>query len=337
MMISRESCLHQLNHFLIFFYVCYFLAATGALILIVHVPGFAGVILLVCLPQFYLLYILIKLIQTLTSIYKLSDIDFPEISESVGTSKIICLLIQNLQDLHSRQDSYLLLQKQAQLDAMQSQIQPHFLYNALDSIRGLAFSENAFQTAEMTEALSIFYRNSIGKSTEMISLEQELKNVENYVKIQRYRFGNRFEFVLDIAPQYSYLLHFYQIPKLTIQPIIENAIYHGIDRQAKGGMICLSLLSTQSRLIISIKDNGQGIEENHLLKLNENFAKPIDCPKNTTRKTHTGIALTNINSRIKMIYGTNYGLTAYSAPNLGSEFQISLPIVSMDLKEEEDL
>lgn len=337
MVISRESCFHQLNHFLIFIYVCCFLAAAGDLILMVRVPGFAGTILILCLPEFYLFYILIKLIQTLISVYKLSDIAFPEISKPVGTSKIVCLLIQNLQELHSRQDNYLLLQKQAQLDTMQSQIQPHFLYNALDSIRGLAFSENAFQTAEMAEALSVFYRNSIGKSTEMISLEQELKNVENYVKIQRYRFGNRFEYIQDIAPQYSSLLHSYRIPKLTIQPIIENAIYHGIDRQAKGGMIHLSLLSTQSRLIISVKDNGQGIEENLLLQLNENFAKSADCHKDTTQKSHTGIALTNINSRIKMIYGPNYGLTAYSAPNLGSEFQIALPFISMDSKEEEDL
>ena len=337
MMISRESCLHRLNCFLIFIYIYCLLTAAGYLILLIQTEKAARIPLILCLPAFYLFFILIKLLQKLISIYQSSDIDLPEFSEPVNTSRIICLLLQNLQELHSKQYEYLLLQKQAQLDAMQSQIQPHFLYNALDSIRGLAFSENAMKTAEMAESLSIFYRNSIGRSTEMISLEQELKNVENYVKIQRYRFGNRFEFILETTPQHSSLLHSYRIPKLTIQPVVENAIYHGIDRQAKGGVIRLSFLSTQSRLIISVKDNGQGMDETSLLQLNETLAKSIDDCENTSRSPHTGIALTNINSRIKMIYGTAYGLTAYSAPNLGSEFQIILPLTPVDWKEKEDL
>lgn len=336
-MISRQTCLHHLNRFLILICTCCISTAAGHLILLIQFRRAAGIVLLLCLPGFYLFFILIKLLKKLISIYETPDIAPPEVSGSIGITKIAFLLLQNLQDIHSRQDNYEILQKQAQLDAMQSQIQPHFLYNALDSIRGLAFSENAVQTAEMAEALSIFYRNSIGKSTEMISLEQEFRNIENYVKIQRYRFGNRFEFIPEIPPHNSSLMHTYRIPKLTIQPIVENAIYHGIDRQSEGGVIRLSLLTTQSRLIISVKDNGQGMEESSLLKLNEKFSGSAEKCEDTAQKSHTGIALTNINSRIKMIYGADYGLTAYSAPGLGSEFQIILPLASKNSKEEEDL
>lgn len=279
-----------------------------------------------CLLLIFALRIGYRLTDKIAAIYTLPDVTFPEPPHRMNTVMLLGLLLENMETIHSRQYQYQLLQKEAQLDAMQSQIQPHFLYNALDSIRGLALAENALQTAEMTEALSVFYRNSIGKPTKMLTLGQEIRNVENYVKIQRFRFGERFELVKEFSPEAECLFHTYYLPKLTIQPVVENAIYHGIDRQAAGGIITLSLTATQSRLIISVKDNGQGMPEQTLLLLNQSFRENAPCLKEQDENKHTGIALANINSRIRMIYGDKYGLTAYSLEGLGSEFQIILPL-----------
>lgn len=274
----------------------------------------------------YCFYIGIQLCDKIINIYSLPNVSFPDPPAQSNTITLLLCLLSNLETTQAQQYQYLLLQKEAQLDAMQSQIQPHFLYNALDSIRGLALNENALQTAEMTEALSVFYRNSIDNSTKMCPLEQELKNVENYVKIQRFRFGNRFELVKNISSHILPLLDTYYLPKLIIQPLVENAIYHGIDRRTAGGIITLSIITTQSRLLISIKDNGQGIASKSLAILNQSFAENSAFPNKKNDNSRTGIALTNINSRIKMIYGNEYGLTAYSMEGMGSEFQIRLPL-----------
>lgn len=291
----------------------------------------------VCLLLIFAFKIGCRLTDRITAIYSLPDATFPEPPRRMGSARLLGLLLEHMETIHSRQYQYQLLQKEAQLDAMQSQIQPHFLYNALDSIRGLALTENAHQTAEMAEALSVFYRNSIGKPTKLLPLEQEIKNVDNYVKIQRFRFGERFELIKEFSPEAESLFHTYYLPKLTIQPVVENAIYHGIDRQSSGGIITLSLTVTQSRLIISVKDNGQGMPEQTLLLLNQSFRENTPYLKEPDENRHTGIALTNINSRIKMIYGDEYGLTAYSLEGLGSEFQISLPLkASAGTAERED-
>lgn len=222
--------------------------------------------------------------------------------------------------------SYQLLEKQAQMDAMQGQIQPHFLYNALDSIRGLAVEEHAARTADMAEALAVLYRSLIGRFSDLLTLEQEIQNIDNYVKIQQYRFGNRFSLEKDIGSPVSDMMMNYRLPKLTLQPIVENAIYHGIDKLAGSGVIRISAYTTQSRLVISIKDNGLGMDEATLLAMNRRLMEGEPGISESASKNN-GIALDNVNARIKMLFGAQYGLTVFSTKNVGTEVQLSLPLL----------
>jgi len=219
-----------------------------------------------------------------------------------------------------------ILQKQAHLDALQNQINPHFLYNALDSIRGLALEQGAEETADMTEALASFFRFSISKTNDFISLSQELANTENYIKIQKYRFSNRFELRKEIEISDEQLEE-YKVPKLMLQPIIENSLNHGLADMTANGVITIRITDTQSRLLISISDNGSGMDDNLLRSLNQRFQEPHLLTSPTDKGgRRSGIALMNINSRLKLLFGNRFGLTAYSTKGVGTEIQIAIPL-----------
>ena len=231
-----------------------------------------------------------------------------------------------------QQYPYQLLQKQAQLDALQHQINPHFLYNALESIRGLAIQQSAEETADMVEALSTLFRFSISKTNDFIPLSQELANIDNYIKIQKYRFNNRFDLHKEIELSAAQLNE-YRIPKLTLQPIVENALEHGLKDIRASGLISLRIVPTQTRLLISISDNGFGMDDNLLRSLNERFLEPVSNSSISELSTKSnGIALINVDTRLKLIFGNRFGLTAYSTKNLGTEIQISLPLITEEIK-----
>lgn len=220
-----------------------------------------------------------------------------------------------------------LLQKQAEFDAMKSQINPHFLYNTLDTIRGYAQIENAPLTSDMIEVLSRIFRYTISQKNELITLRQELSILFDYIKIQEYRLNQHIVFLQNIDPD----LHVmdYKIPKLIIQPFIENALNHGMKGITKDFIITLHVYSTQSRLIISISDNGSGMTPQQLMALNRCLAEGdqgnVHTIEQKRNRSGTGIALTNVNARVKLFFGEAYGVTAYSTQGAGSEFQISLP------------
>lgn len=218
----------------------------------------------------------------------------------------------------------LLLQKQAEIAALQSQINPHFLHNTLDSIRGLAMEENAHQTCDMVGSLSRFLRYTIGQKSDMISLNQELDSVKNYMNIQRYRFADRFSLKVSIEPEDQQFLH-YCIPKLTLQPLIENAIYHGLNSIASGGLIEISCTVTPTRLILMVSDNGVGIPADALAAINARLREGINR-REGPEQVASGVALYNVNARIKLVYGERYGLTLYSLPNVGTQVEIALPL-----------
>lgn len=226
-----------------------------------------------------------------------------------------------------REYSAKLLQKQAELDSMQSQINPHFLYNTLDSIRGQALEEGSVETAEMIESLSILFRYTIGQRGDILPLDQEFKNVDNYIKIQQYRFNNRFEVIKDIDENDSRILNC-MLPKLTLQPIIENALYHGLDNVSSNGKITISAYTTQSRLIISVTDNGDGMDSEQLKALNQKLLDNIHfTTKDNSSTRGSGMALINVNARIKLLFGDKYGLIAYSTKNVGTKIEIVLPLM----------
>lgn len=205
---------------------------------------------------------------------------------------------------------------------LQSQINPHFLYNALDSIRGLALIENSPKTAEMSEALGAFFRYNISHSISIVELECELQNIENYFIIQKYRFSNRFKLEYDFDRNDMDILK-YPIPKLTIQPLVENAVFHGLEPKRDNGKVIIKIEKTSTRLFIYVKDNGIGMDTSMVSALNERLRNGVSVWDDNN--VGNGIGLVNICQRIHSIYGHAYGACLSSTYGLGTEIEITLP------------
>lgn len=233
------------------------------------------------------------------------------------------LVIQHFYDLLGKQDMINLSKKQAEYLALQNQINPHFLYNTLEAIRGDAISEGAFAIAQTTEALSTFFRYTITETGNLVTVANELENIKNYFMIQQYRFGEKMqmEIVTDDDPQ----LFSYQIPKLTLQPIIENAIYHGLENKVDGGVITIRMQTTERRLLISIADNGVGMKQEDVNWINGYLDKVSLSYIDGEAGNRKGIALRNVSQRIKLLFGEQYGIQLYSMIGMGTEVRIHLP------------
>ena len=215
-----------------------------------------------------------------------------------------------------------LLKTQAQINALHSQINPHFLYNTLEMIRSQALDRDVSEIADMAETLANMFRYNIGQPQSLATFEQELENVKNYFLIQQYRFQNRFELQIDIDSEDSEILEC-QIPRLTIQPIVENAVHHGLERRSGKGMVRISAFLTEQRLIIRISDDGAGMSRTQAEALREKLNAGMDGI--ITSGTRHGIALVNINERLKLYFGEEYGLSFSSAEQCGTIVELILP------------
>ena len=207
------------------------------------------------------------------------------------------------------------------IDYLSKQINTHFFYNTLDSIRGRAYCDGAYFVADMIETLSAFFRYSISRKGNIVSIQDELQNLNSYMKIQMFRFGDRIQY--HVVTELKNLEQ-YQIPKLTLQPIVENSIIHGIEHYEKGGKIDVQIEETDSTVLIHVRDNGIGIKKEILDQINYNFENNYFESAELLKK-HLNIALNNINNRICLLYGTKYHLHIFSTQNLGTEVQITLP------------
>lgn len=215
------------------------------------------------------------------------------------------------------------LRQETELIALQSQINPHFLYNTLDSIRGLALLNDVKEIADMTEALSKLFRNMIAKEGKLITLEEEFEAVENYMIIQQFRFNNKFEYVKKIEDEEVLK---YKVSNLILQPIVENAIMHGLEKKHGRGKVVVSAYATERRLIINVEDNGLGISTEKLEYLNS-VLKSKKLNQNDHSKSRMGIALTNINQRIQLQFGSKYGINIMSTKNLNTVVELVLPLI----------
>lgn len=215
--------------------------------------------------------------------------------------------------------------KQAEYLALQNQINPHFLYNTLEAIRGDALCEGAKGIADTTKALATFFRYTITEVGYEVTLEDELHNVENYFTIQQYRFGERLQMNI-VMPEEDNQLMQARIPKLTLQPLVENAILHGLENKVGSGTVTLLIEASEHNLYITIKDNGIGIEEEQLRKLNARFNQ-VAGEQEREHFEQGSIALVNVNSRIRLLYGMEYGLHIYSVLGMGTKAKITLPML----------
>lgn len=275
----------------------------------------------VLLPCIRLQYFLIKYLKTrkIEELFQKDWSFWPEMDALVHDIKAIM-------DEHLK-DSYQLKRKQAEFLALQNQINPHFLYNALEAIRGDAIVEGMKKIADTTRALAIFFRYTITEVENLVRLEDEIDNAENYFIIQKYRFGDKLNMFMEI-PDGNYELLQALLPKLTLQPIIENAIYHGLERKLGGGEVRIIIENTVTNLIIRIKDNGIGIPFNQLIELNQVFKneKKAYTGSEEEKSRKGGIALPNVNNRIKLLFGEDYGLHIYSGETVGTEVKIIVPL-----------
>lgn len=244
------------------------------------------------------------------------------------------LIFEEQQDVLKHIDSLLdernmirLSTKQAELLALQNQINPHFLYNTLEAIRSDALCAGLDSIANTTEALATFFRYTISDMGSLATVETELDNIENYFSIQKYRFGDKFAMNVDYSPDDDILS--LKLPKLTLQPIVENAIFHGLESRAEGGRIDISLEITAKALYISVRDNGVGISEDRLEEINDRLAHVSLSGEgeNETARKKGGIALNNIARRIRLLFGEDYGLHLYSISGTGTDVRIKVPII----------
>lgn len=220
--------------------------------------------------------------------------------------------------------------RQAQYLALQNQINPHFLYNTLDGIRSEALISGLSNVADMTEALATFFRYTISKVENLVTVEEELDNCRTYFKIQQYRFGDRIQLQIEIDEDDSEEINHYLIPKLTLQPILENSIIHGTELKIGTGLTRIHIERTLSRLVIRVKDNGVGMSESALEELNQKLNAAKFNLANTSQEAKGGIALANVNNRIRLIFGEEYGMHVFSMENVGTEVEITIPLVTND-------
>jgi len=248
------------------------------------------------------------------------------ISEDIPYIGQIKELIDIYATQKTRENSAQIFDKQTELTALQSQINPHFLYNTLESIRGQALMDDNVEIARMVEALAAFFRYSISKKGNLVTLRDELANIDNYMMIQRYRFNNRFsmEIIIDDEDEAAYD---FLIPRLIIQPVVENAIFHGLEERLEGGKVIIEVIVTEQNLMITISDNGNGIESGKLEKLNARIhSRNIQLEDGRSdNQRNTGIALPNIHKRIQLLFGEEYGVNVYSTVGQGTDVEITIP------------
>lgn len=219
--------------------------------------------------------------------------------------------------------------RQAQYLALQNQINPHFLYNTLESIRSEALIASLDSVADMTEALAIFFRYTISKVENLVSVEEELENCKTYFGIQKYRFGNRIQLEIEYEEEEWQDICRYRIPKLTLQPILENSIIHGTELKLGTSTLKIQFQSTEKRLIIRVSDDGVGMSEEKLWKLNKKLR--INGAQEVYQEASKGgIALVNVNNRIHLLFGEEYGMHVYSIEGVGTDVEISIPAIVSD-------
>lgn len=239
----------------------------------------------------------------------------PEIEHLGRTIKSMVKEMSKLTDEMVREQKE---KRKSELDALQSQINPHFLYNTLDSVVWMIESERYKDAISMVTSLAQLFRISLSKGKNIISIHDEMIHAENYLKIQKVRFKNKFDTKIDIDPSIENCATI----KLIVQPLIENAIYYGVQHMDGEGEISIKGYEKDGDVFIEVSDNGMGIPESTLSSLLVDKAR--------SRGRGSGIGLWNVNQRISLYFKGDYGLKIASELDEGTTVTIHLPKISMD-------
>ena len=215
--------------------------------------------------------------------------------------------------------------RQAELRLLQEQINPHFLYNTLDTIVWLIESGMEKEAEEMVVSLSDFFRLVLNHGKEYNTIKDEERHITSYLKIQQVRYQDILEYDIQIPPE----LYDYQILKMTLQPLVENALYHGIKYKRAKGTIKVHGKKDGDIIILSVEDNGVGMEEDEVKRLREEINRPC-------KETQKGFGLANVNERIKMNFGAKYGMKIESEKGKGTTVYVIIPAIRLEGKENEE-
>lgn len=242
------------------------------------------------------------------------------VSETEGKSKEVeslshsfQVMVDRIEDLMEEVRKTEAVKRQRELDALQAKINPHFLYNTLDSVVWMAETGNNKGVVRMVTALASLFRISIAKGHDIITLKEELSHVESYLDIQSMRYKDRFRFTIDLPSELE------NVPtiKLIIQPIVENSIYHGIKYLQEEGLITIKARDIgEGRIAITIRDNGVGMKKEVLDSI---------LSEDNPHSQGNGIGLRNIDERIRLTYGSSFGLSIESEPDEGTAVTITIP------------
>ena len=279
-------------------------------------------LLLTVLLAFVLATYLSKPIRLLNArLHRIAENDFsydPAIEQADGelgqighTVNEMTMSIENL--LKTQQQSYEQRQR-IEIQLLQSQVNPHFLYNTLDSIRWMAVIQKSPGIEKMTRSLSNLLKNIAKGTQDKITLQEELGLLHDYVEIQTVRYMEAFTFV-DEVPE---ALYKYRIIKLTLQPLVENAIFHGIEPTGESGTISVTGREDGDDIVISVADDGAGIPDDVLADL-------LTAERPRSHASLNGIGVYNVHKRLQMLYGARYGLTIESEPGCGTCVTVRIP------------
>ncbi|WP_449536465.1 cache domain-containing sensor histidine kinase [Ferdinandcohnia sp. Marseille-Q9671] len=232
-----------------------------------------------------------------------------------------------LTERHERQ------KREAEFRSLQANINPHFLYNTLDTIQWMARKQKAFDIAEVVESLAKLFRIGLSKGRDMIPLDKEIEHIESYLKIQQTRYREKLQYQIEVDEHVSsqYVL------KFILQPLVENAIYHGIKERRGPGQIIVSAQQSNGNIRLLIQDNGAGMSESQLHEIRVALKDAVRRTESQGEaKNKKGYGILNVQARIVLAFGEPYGITIESKEKVGTTLELVLPILEEDIGWEEE-
>lgn len=283
--------------------------------------AFAAILLLIVLLSYYIPLSITRPIRKLSEVTDQvakgdltvrSDIrsgaEVGMLSDSLNT------MIDKINELLEQVKTEQIRLRKAEFELLQTQINPHFLYNTLDTIVWLAEAGEQKKVVNMVGSLSEFFRTSLNQGKDIISIKEELQHVRSYLEIQQVRYQDILQYDIQVEEE----LYRYLIPKITIQPLVENALYHGIKNKRGAGKIVISGKREQDFFSIRIEDNGIGISRERLLQVRDGVKNKVLTGKDI-------YGLYNVNERIRLNFGEKYGIAIESTYGEGTVVSVILP------------
>ena len=281
--------------------------------------------------SFLLSYVIVRPIRaTVLAMHRFSEGDFEvrlseERKDEFGEmNRVFNETTRKIEELMHEVTNSKLLNKEMEFKALQAQINPHFLYNALDTVNWMAMKKGDTEICDMVSAISNLMRISIGNKQDIFSIRQELKYVKDYLYIQETRYRDRFQVYFAIDEK----ILDEKIPKLTIQPLVENAIVHSVEVSKGKTVLNINGYIEQGNVVIEIKDDGVGMDRDTLLHLLD----PPEGEEKDISVAHTGLGMYAVHQRLRYLYGEEYGLTADSEPGNGTCIKICIPFTKGEEK-----